>query len=228
MIETLKMYALAIGASQEVIGWINISLRKVVEKSTAPVSDYEHIIDFLSSDAAPKRLQKMSFVDAKRKAKEWSEKNQKKGKNLIDSDDDIETIHDFLNGTKIVKLKTKKACQREGFLMSHCVGGYTPSENVHIYSYRDKKNMPHATFEVQKNNNEVVQIKGKGNGPIHPKYIHPILAFLKSIGMEIRPNDMQNLGYHHIDKTHLEFLQKHKDAWAQVTMINGEAYASDI
>lgn len=225
MTEGLEQYAKHLNANDEVLCWLRTAGKKAINKKTVTESEMEHIIDFLVSSAAPERLQKMSVTDAKRKAKEWSEKNQKKGKNLSDSDDDIETIHDFLDGTRIVKLKTKKAFQREGFLMSHCAGGYNPdSKDCLIYSYRDSKNMPHATFEVRKNNNEIVQIKGKGNGSIHPKYIHPILAFLKTIGMEIRPNDMQNLGYYHVDKSHLEFL-KTTEAWSQVTMINGEAYA---
>lgn len=225
MIEQIENYANGIGANDEVKSWLSTAGKKALLAKKTNQTELEHIVDYLISSAAPKRLLKMSFIDAKRKAKEWSDRNQKKGKNLVDSNDDIEIIHDFLDGTKIVKLKTKKACQREGFLMSHCVGGYTPSDNVHIYSYRDKKNIPHATFEVRKQNNEIVQIKGKGNGPIHPKYIHPILAFLKSIGMDIRPNDMSNLGFYHIDKAHLDFLKNYEEAWKQVIMLNGEAYA---
>lgn len=225
MTEQIELYANHLNAGAEILSWIKTAGKNALNKKTLNESDMEHIIDYFVSSAAPTRLQKMSAVDAKRKAKEWSEANQKKGRNLEDADRDIETIHDFLNGTKIVKLKTKKAFQREGFLMSHCAGGYTPdSADCLIYSYRDAKNMPHATFEVRKNSDEIVQIKGKGNGPIHPKYIHPILAFLKSIGMEIRPNDMKNLGYYHIHKSHVEFLQK-TQAWEQVTMISGETYA---
>jgi hypothetical protein len=108
--------------------------------------------------------------------------------------------------------------------MSHCVGGYTLTNDCLIYSYRDSKNMPHATFEVRKSNNEIIQIKGKGNGAIHPKYIDPILEFLKAIGMDIRPSDMINLGYHHIQKDHLEYLNKSK-ARDQIVIICGEAYA---
>ncbi len=223
--DELLSYAKGMNASEEVIGWMN-SVYKNYSKSNPTSHEIEHIIDFLVSPAAPPRLRKMSYVDARRKADEWSRSNQKKGKNLSDSADDIETIHDFLDGTRIVRLKTKTAFQREGFLMSHCVGGYSPDDkNCLIYSYRDEKNMPHATFEVQKNNESINQIKGKGNGPIHPKYIHPILAFLKSIGMEIRPNDMQNLGYHHIHAENLSYLMKSAKAVAQITMINGEAYA---
>lgn len=113
-----------------------------------------------------------------------------------------------------------------GELQCHEVKGYSPDDKkCLIYSYRDKHNMPHATFEVRKGDESINQIKGKGNGPIHPKYIHPILAFLKSIGMEIRPNDMQNLGYYHMPVEHLEYLRLSAKAASQLTMINGEAYA---
>lgn len=225
MIEELESYAKGIGASEDVFTWLQTTGKKHLALQKTTVSELEHIIDYFVSPVAPRRLQKMSIVDAKRKSEEWSKANQKKGKNLTDDIEDVETIHDFLDGTRIVKLKTKKALQREGFLMNHCVGGYSIGENCLIYSYRDKNNQPHATFEVQKQNNEIVQIKGKGNGSIHPKYIHPILAFLKSIGMGIRPNDMQNLGYYHIHPVHVSFLQKYEEAWEQVVMINGEAYA---
>ena len=219
-------YAKALNANTEVLCWLESTGQAAIKKNaTDVIENIEHIIDWLVSGTAPSRLRKMSYADAKRLANEWSESNQKKGRGLIDTDNDIETIHDFLDGTKIVKLLTKQAYQREGFLMNHCVGGYSLNDNVHIYSYRDEKNMPHATFEVQKNNNEIVQIKGKGNGAIHPKYIYPILAFLKSIGMDVRKDDMFNLGYYYIDKEHIDFL-KQSDAWKQVTVINGDHYAS--
>lgn len=144
--------------------------------------------------------------------------------------EDLEKYAAHLNASAEVSnwLKTtgKKAFEREGFFMAHCVGGYSPdNENCHIYSYRDSKNEPHATFEVSKSDNEIVQIKGKGNGAIHPKYIHPILAFLKAIGMNIRPSDMKNLGYFHLHKEHVEFLNRYAKAREQIVMISGEAYA---
>lgn len=223
---TIIEYAVTINASDEIINWLNTVGKKAIKTKSITESHLEHIVDYLISSSAPTRLRKMSFKDAKRKADEWTKANQKRGRDIVDTDEDIETVHDFLDGTKIVLLKTKKAYEREGFFMSHCLGGYSVNSDVLMYSYRDANNEPHATFEIQKINNEIVQIKGKGNGPIHPKYIHPILAFLKTVGFDIRPSDMKNLGYYHIDKCHLDFLKK-SDAWKQVTMISGEAYAHD-
>lgn len=222
MIEELNVYANGMNANAEVIGWLNTTGKKNIPKYN--MQELEHIIDYLVSSAAPSRLQKMSFVDAKRKADEWSKAQQKKGRNLTDSADDIERFIKFKSGSCIVLLKTDKAYKREGFLMSHCLGGYSPKSDVLIYSYRDKDNMPHATFEVRKNDKEVIQIKGKGNGTIHPKYVSPILIFLKKLGMDIRPSDMVNLGYHHIDKCHLDYLRKSK-AFEQIAIIGGEPYA---
>lgn len=228
MIEQILKYASYLGANSEVLSWLKTTGKKAISKKLTNESDLEHVIDFLVSSSAPTRLQRMSFQDAKRKSTDWSKANQKKGRGFVDTDDDVETIHDFLDGTRIVRLKTKKSLEREGFLMSHCVGGYSVNtDGMSIYSYRDKNNMPHATFEVRKSGGEIVQIKGKGNGPIHPKYIHPILAFLKAIDINIRPNDMANLGYYHIYKGHIEFLKGIDGAWKQVTMIGGEAYAHD-
>lgn len=152
----------------------------------------------------------MSYTQARESSIKWNKANQKKGRLIVDGDDDVETIHDFLDGTRIVKLKTKKAYQREGTLMAHCVGGYAPDTTT-IYSYRDKNNNPHATFQVEKSGKQIVQIKGKGNGSIHPKYIHPILTFLKTIGLDIRPNDMINLGYQHVSQDMEDMLRRFVD-----------------
>lgn len=70
-----------------------------------------------------------------------------------------------------------------------------------------------------------MQIKGKGNGDIHPKYINPILEFLKVIGFDIRTNDMKHLGYYHVHEDHIEFLKMFDGINKQLTEINGEHYA---
>lgn len=224
-------YAKAIGANQEVLNWCNTVLAAWIRKKELALTrvnqgEVEHILDYLASDAAPKRLRKMSYQQAKVAAEKWTKANQKKGRSLIDDDGDIETIHDFLDGTRIVKLLTKKAYQREGTWMKHCVGGYNP-ETTTVYSYRDAKNEPHATFEVSKSGDQIVQIKGKGNGAIHPKYIHPILAFLKSIKFDIRPDDMINLGYAHMTKEIEGIVSRFVDRRGrgpEFVVISGEKY----
>lgn len=226
MFEEIKKYANGVNSSNEVLMWLETTGKKNLEKNKINVSDLEHIIDYLNSKAAPNRLQKMSIKDAKRKANEWSEANKKKGRNLEDSDTDIEMIYGFENGSMIVKLNTKLAFQREGFLMSHCLGGYSPdNEDCIIYSYRDEKNMPHATFEVRKNASEIVQIKGKGNGPIHPNYIEPILIFMEYLDINIRSSDMENLGYHHLHMDHVAFLKNYNGVLDQVVKVRNEFYA---
>jgi hypothetical protein len=223
--ENILSYANSLNINSEVSNWLNTVAKAALRKKQTTESELEHVLDYLVSGKAPTRLQKLSIKDAKRLSNEWSKSNQKKGKNLTDSEKDIETVHDFLDGTRIVRLKTKRAFQREGFLMNHCVGGYSVSDDVLIYSYRDKNNNPHATFEVRKQDQEILQIKGKGNGEIHPKYIHPILTFLKSIGMDIRPSEMQNLGYYHVDKSYLDFLKTFPQIEKQLIIISGECYA---
>jgi hypothetical protein len=195
MSDQLINYATNIGANSEVLNWLkNIICSREKRGWPTPQDVIEHALDYLVSEAAPKRLRKMSYDQAIQGANKWMAAQKKKGRNLVDDSGDIETAHDFLDGTRIVKLLSKKAYQREGYYMSHCVGGYEPDKST-IYSYRDKNNEPHATFEVAKSGNEILQVKGKGNGSIHPRYINPILTFLKIIGLEVRPSEMKNLGY---------------------------------
>lgn len=190
-------YANGLGASTEVLEWCNTVLAAQCKKSPPPIEEREHIIDYLISDDAPQRLRKMSYAQAKESAKKWSENNQKKGRNLVDTDEDIEPFKELENGLRIVKLLTKKAYEREGFLMNHCLGGYSPG-NTTVYSLRDQKNDPHVTFEITKDDDSVQQVKGKGNGSIHPRYIDPTLLFLKEMGIDVRPSEMKNLGYYHV------------------------------
>ena len=226
MINEYIEYAKSMEAREEVINWVNVILSSGLKKEVKiSQGEVEHVLDYLCSNASPKRLMKMSITQAKSNTKKWVAANQKKGKNLVDRDEDIKTIHNFVCGSSIVELVSTKAYKREGYLMSHCLGGYELNDNRAVYSYRDKKNLPHATFEVVKDNNEILQIKGKGNGAIHPKYIEPILAFLQSIDQTPRPSEMKNLGYYHIT-SEMEYLIKNVAGYEnQTTYINGELYA---
>jgi hypothetical protein len=220
-----KLYAIGFGGnSEQALLWINTVLKNYLKKHREDQSEIEHIIDYLVSDKAPKRLGRMSYKEAKVNAKKWTDASQKKGRGLKDSSEDIEVVHDFFDGYKIVKLLTKKAFQREGSAMSHCLAGYGVGDGVEIYSYRDAKNMPHATFEVRKEGGEILQIKGKGNGSIHPKYITPILSFLDLVGQTVRPSEMKNLGYHHVPKDMVPMFNLIKGASEKMKTIKNEHY----
>jgi hypothetical protein len=229
MINKLLEYAQFINAREEVMTWIKQTVGAAIKKNKQlDLAEMEHVLDYLVSDKAPNRLLKMSITQAKESAKKWSKTNQKKGANLVDTDKDISVLHEYSDGTKIVKLLTESAYKREGFLMSHCLGGYSVKSDTEIYSYRDSKNMPHATLEVKKTDGVINQIKGKGNGYIHPKYIQPIMDFLISIGQRPRPSEMENLGYYHIDPSVLDLIKKVKGANITLTNLYGENYVVDL
>lgn len=216
-------YAKVLNANSEVMWWLQNVGSAAIKKNKADENDLEHVIDWMCSGEAPARLQKMSIQDAKRKTDEWMQRNIKKGSQIKESASDVEVFLDFKDGFKFVKLLTKQAFQKEGNLMSHCLGGYSPGKDYHIYSLRDLGNKPHCTVEVR-GDKEINQIKGKGNGSIHPKYINYVLSFLEKVGTKVRPNEMRNLGYYHIDKIHLDFI-KSIGRESEVVRVRDEYYA---
>lgn len=216
-------YARALNATSEVIWWLEHAGVAAIKKDQINESELEHIIDWMCSDNAPPRLKKMSIVDAKKKTDQWVEKNISKGSKISEIADDVEEYLDFKDGFRFVKLLTKNAFQREGSLMSHCLGGYSPGNDLKIFSLRDYKNNPHCTIEVR-GDKEINQIKGKGNGNIHPKYINYVLDFLDKVGMKIRTNEMKNLGFYHVDKSHIDFIKKIK-LDHELVCIRNEFYA---
>lgn len=209
MIESLLRYVDGLVSSKEVIDWVNTTLLAAIKKGlVSSQTEAEHVIDYLNSDEAPKRLRRMSYEQALESTKKWDLANQKKGRDLVEDETDLEKIKTFGSGYYIAKLLTKRSFEREGFLMRHCLGGMTPGSEYDIFSLRDETNLPHATFEVRKNSKEINQVKGKGNGPIHPKYIDYVLWFLKHTGLDVRENEMRNLGYYFIHPDVLDYAKK--------------------
>ena len=187
-------YAQFLNANEEVIYWVEHNLKNYLETHKPTQSEVEHIIDYLASKEAPTRLKKMSYKQAKENAKKWNETLQKKGKEIKETEKDVEVIHDFKDGFKIVKLIGENAYKREGNLMGHCVSSYFGKDDE-IYSLRDNKNMPHCTMSKSSQ-----QIKGKGNGSINPKYIKYVVKFLELSGIEVRDSEMRNLGYVNVEE----------------------------
>jgi len=190
MNDEIIKYAEGLGADQKVIDWVELQLSK---KEGINQSEIEHVIDYLISDKGPKRLERATYYQMKKKSELWTKSLEKKGLGIIEVEKDTEVVLDFKDGFRIVKLIGKPAYEREGFLMRHCVASYF-GNGKEIYSLRDKDNIPHCTIEKDQ------QIKGKGNGSIHPKYIEYVCKFLEWSGMEVKDNEMKNLGYINVNK----------------------------
>jgi len=184
----LIKYAVGLNASQCVISWIEKRVEDDKDQSEA-----EHIIDFLISDKAPKRLDRATYKQMKKKTDEWNKSLIKKAEHIKETHQDIEIVLDFEDGFKFVKLIGENAYKREGYLMRHCVASYYGQDDE-IYSLRDKCNIPHATLSRNSQ-----QIKGKGNGEIHPKYIKYVVEFLEYLDIKVRDSEMKNLGYVNIE-----------------------------
>ena len=193
-------YTRTFNYSEEVINWIKTNLNNYLKKNEENLSEIEHIIDYLASKDAPKRLKKMSYKEAKSNTDKWNKKLQKQGNKIVETEEDIKIVLELEKGFKWVKLISENSYKREGFLMSHCVASYF-DKDVEIFSLRDNKNKPHCTIEKNQ------QIKGKGNGNIHPKYINYVVSFLEWTGMEVRDSEMKNLGYFNIEK-YKKYLSK--------------------
>ena len=183
-------------------------------------SEVEHILDYLESSKAPPRFLKMSYIDARRKSQEWVAQMNKKSQGIIETKQDIKLIlQSKSSGLRWVQLIGEAAFKREGLLMSHCVGSYYGKTGTKIYSLRDSNNNPHCTVEIiGDDNNQVQQIKGKGNGSIHPKYIKAVLAFLKKFNVPVRDSELENLGYVAYPPEYTEIFDKCYQNYKFITM----------
>ena len=179
-------YAISINAPKSVHVWIDLKLSKFLKTNPENTNEIEHIIDYLNKAKKP---EKMSYKEALGQSVKWTKTLQKKGDQIKESPNDTEVILDFNDGFKFIKLIGEKAYQREGYLMRHCVSSYYGKEDI-IYSLRDKNNNPHCTISSNSK-----QIKGKGNGEIHPNYIEYVIKFLEFLKIEVRDSEMKNLGY---------------------------------
>ena len=143
--DNYKKYAEHIGADEKLLTWVDSILFNYSEKNKPKIEEVEHILDYLVQ--CDKKIDRMSYGQALKLTTGWDKTQQKKGVNIKETKKDIEVILDFKDGFKIVKLVGENAYKREGFLMRHCVADYF-GKDVEIYSLRDKKNIPHATMEI--------------------------------------------------------------------------------
>lgn len=162
----------------------------------------EHVVDFLMAEYNHKESINFSYEQALEKANFWTQRLNEKSKDLKKSGE-IEIIREYDGGFKIVRLIDQTSKDWEGLHMGHCVAAYTIHQG--IYSLRDSSNLPHCTIEIK--DNEIKQIKGKGNGLVSPKYVNFVIDFIQSINLELSNNDIENLGY--TNEIDLKFIKKH-------------------
>ena len=193
---------------EEINYWIDHNLNNYLKTSLENVSEIEHIIDFFLSKKEKIRLHKMSYQVAVELSKQWIEKLNKKSGEIIETEEDTELLFNLKDGCRVVKLVSESSYKREGLLMSHCVASYYAKSNIEIVSLRDVNNKPHCTIEFQKTNNVINQIKGKGNGSIHPKYIKAVIKILKKFNVEIRESELKNLGYINLNEKQWLYLEE--------------------
>ena len=186
-------YAHTIECQSDVHEWIDSRVKD------QPTSEVEHIIDYLASDRRPRRLDRATYSQMKHNADKWSYSLQKKGKD-IDDTDGVETILDFGDGFRFVKLISKEAYEREGYCMSHCVSSYF-DRDVTIYSLRDSQNQPHCTVEHDG------QIRGKGNDKVHSRYVDYVIEFIEFIDMEVGGRYIECIGYEKIPLPFIEWVE---------------------
>jgi hypothetical protein len=142
----------------------------------------------------------MYYDQARSNADKWLKAQIKKGKTINEVASDFEVFMEFENGFKIVKLLGENAYKKEGYLMGHCVASYFGLQSSFIYSLRDNQNNPHATIELLYDNSKIKQVKGKGNGSIHPLYIKYILQFFEKVELPVSSTEFYYLGYKKIDQ----------------------------
>ncbi len=144
-----------------------------------------------------------TFEQALSAAQEWHEKlaenlakKQKAQQILSKSLIGAEFVMKLPNNMTAYRLTTPEALDFESEYMGHCVGSGGYDKNVkngttQIYSIRDERGEPHATFEVR--NNIIQQCKGKQNKAPVAKYMPAIQEFIKSKKFELG-GDTKNTG----------------------------------
>lgn len=104
------------------------------------------------------------------------------------------TLLAFENGYRFALLTTPKDLEIEGRRMRHCVGDYDyeVERGSDIVSLRGPDDRPHVTLEIL-GGREVVQIKGKANASVAPRYRRYVACFIRDMELEVT-GDRENAG----------------------------------
>lgn len=162
----------------------------------------QNVIDFLINNGFEHKEIMFNFEDALKKEQQWILKLNSATQTDLGQ---FQIIKDYMDGFKIVQLLDQQSKKYEGFIMAHCVASHSGSSK--IYSLRDQNNKPHCTMEFS--GKSIIQIKGKANGKVSPKYTSYVLDFLKDLNVPVNIHDMENIGYHFFDSKTKKVFEKH-------------------
>lgn len=219
--------------------WVTTHLSAFIFKNPDQKDHNEitHILDFLKSEKAPKRITRLGYEDAKILADKWLD-FLSKNKNINELEiieKDIKLIKSYDNGYKWVALESEESYKREGVKMGHCVATYYRKPSA-IYSLRDEKNHPHCTVEIVQKKNKgrmsVTQIRGKQNKAPILKYVEYIRdMFMKKIEgvwvedqYQIERYEMKNLYFYQNGKEYIDLCNLPKSIILYDTL---ESYVLD-
>ena len=177
--------------------WVQTVVRKqMAEPERASRDDIEHVIDWINSDEGPKTTRGLSWEHAVMHSQAWTIAINKRNSLIAETEEDTQVVLQVGNGLRWVLLLTERAYKREGVQMGHCIGngGYF-QKNTENYSLRDVVGKSHATLEVTKKGDKILQLQGKSNKGIHPKYIQAVLAMHEHIKAPMTPHLLSKLGY---------------------------------
>lgn len=170
-----------------------IQLSEWIEKNIKQDREsLEHICDYFMWIDNPNY--KLSYKNALSKAQWWVESMKKDTTGEIEWVDYEIVYHtkDWL--MKFVKLLTKVAYENESANMRHCIQTYWGNDRE-VFSLRDNKNMPHATMDIVKDQDKIMQIQWKWDTNVDGKYQEYNIEFLKSMWFTINSSFMKKIGY---------------------------------
>lgn len=140
--------------------WRTGSVKVYLHNATATAAFLRRAADTMDwieslpdNDRRIKRIERMSWKNADDAAIVWHEALAKSKFNNNLRMNGVVKAADLDDGAFIGKLVTAKALKTEGSMMGHCVGGYwgrVSSGQTQIYSLRDAEGYPHATIELGK------------------------------------------------------------------------------
>jgi hypothetical protein len=101
-----------------------------------------------------------------------------------------ESVMTFADGSRIVRLLTPEALDRESAMMGHCVGQGAYDAGLQqgsrtIYSLRDSRGRAHVTFEVRPEDNKLLQCKGRSNALPVARHMPHVAAFIERSGFTL-------------------------------------------